>query len=335
MPTVLVTPREVRAFEPRYRDVLTSAGIDIVYPPPGDANILTPEELRECLVGIDATIAGSEPYTASVFAQHPQLRVVARVGVGYDAIDVPAATHAGVAICTAPGTNHECVAEHVFGLLLGFTRHIVTRTNLIRSGGWPRHYSLPIRGRTLGLAGLGRIGKAVAERARAFGMTVLAFDPAADLAFANTHGIRLVTWPDLLRESDFLSLHLPLMPSTRHLMNDETFARMKPTAVLVNTSRGGLVCERALVQALANQRLGGAVLDVLEHEPPPSDHPLFAFENVLFTPHAAGVDLQSLGDMARSAATAIASIFGNQWPSEQVVNADVRRAFHADTTNTC
>lgn len=327
MPKVLVTPREVEAFAPRYSDVLEAAGLELVFPPKAEANILTSDELRTLLAGVSATIAGSEPYTAELFAQHPQLKVVARVGVGFDSVDTAAATQAGVAVCTAPGTNQESVAEHVFSLMLGYTRHLVTRATAIRAGGWPRHFSLPLRGQTLGLAGMGRIGKAVATRAVAFGMKVLIYDPMPDMKFAAAHGIRAVTFEELLASSDFLSLHLPLMPSTRHVMNADAFALMKPTAVLVNTSRGGLVDESALVAALREERLAGAVLDVMEQEPPPPDHPLFGFENVILTPHAAGVDVKSIGDMARSAAEAIASLWKGEWPEEKVVNPDVKSRF--------
>jgi phosphoglycerate dehydrogenase-like enzyme len=327
MPTVLVTPREVAAFAPRFQDVLAAAGLTLAVPPPADANILTPAEMRTLLHGVEATIAGSEAYTAELFALHPRLKVVARVGVGFDSVDTAAATAAGVAVCTAPGTNQESVAEHVFALMLGFTRHVVPRTNLIRAGGWPRHFSLPLRGTTLGLAGLGRIGRAVATRAAAFGMRVVAYDPLPDATFAAAYQIQLVSFPELLAASDFLSLHLPLTLGTRHVMNAAAFAAMKPSAVLVNTSRGGLVDENALVAALTAGELAGAVLDVLEEEPPPAGHPLFAFENVLLTPHAAGVDTRSLDDMARSAAEAIASIWKGEWPEEKVVNPAVRERF--------
>jgi len=323
MPTVLISPREVRNFEPRYADVFADAGWTVKYPPPGPANILTPTELREALVGVDAVVAGSETYNCELFDALPQLRVVARVGVGYDSVDVPAATARGVAVTTAPGTNHESVAEHTFALILAFTRLIPLRNQVIHAGGWPRHYSRPLRGQTLGLAGLGRIGKAVAVRAMAFGMNVIAFDPLP----VDMTGIERVTWDELLTQSDFLSLHLPLTPVTRHVMDATAFARMKAGAVLVNTSRGGLVNEPDMVAALKGGHLGGALLDVMDPEPPPADHPLFGMGNVLLTPHAAGVDLKSLGDMARSAAEAIVCIFRGDWPAEKVVNGEVRARF--------
>jgi D-3-phosphoglycerate dehydrogenase len=323
MPTVLISPREVRNFEPRYADVFADAGWTVKYPPPGEANILSPDELREALVGVDAVVAGSETYNGESFDAFPRLKVVARVGVGYDSVDVPAATARGVAITTAPGTNHESVAEHTFALMLAFTRLVPLRNQVIHAGGWPRHYSRPLRGQTLGLAGLGRIGKAVAVRAMAFGMRVMAYDPLP----VDMTGIERVTWDALLAQSDFLSLHLPLTPTTRQTMNAEAFARMKPGAVLVNTSRGGLVNEVDLVAVLKSGHLGGALLDVMDPEPPPADHPLFGMENVLLTPHAAGVDLKSLGDMARSAAESVVSIFRGDWPAEKVVNGEVKGRF--------
>lgn len=187
--------------------------------------------------------------------------------------------------------------------------------------------STPLRGRTLGLAGLGRIGKAVATRALAFEMRVLAYDPVPDAAFCAAHGISLVSFEKLLAESDFLSLHLPSTPQTRHLINRDTLARMKPDAVLVNTSRGGLVCEADLVPALQDKKIGGAVLDVFEQEPLPPDHPLRKLDNVVLTPHAAGVDILSLGDMARSAAEAVASLRRGEWPIEKIINPEARTAF--------
>lgn len=327
MPKVLIVPREVARFAAEYRAPLDAAGFEVAVLPPAEANLPTEGELLDALGGVEATVAGSEPYTGRVLAANPQLRVIARVGVGYDAVDVAAATARGVAVCTAPGTNHGSVAEHTFALVLGFTRLIPRRHAALAAGGWPRLMSLPLRGRTLGLAGLGRIGKAVAARAAAFEMRVIAYDPVPDAAFCAGHGVGLVSFDELLRESDFLSLHLPLIPATRHLMSAAAFAGMKPSAVLVNTSRGGLVCEADLIEALRAGRIAGAALDVFEEEPTPADNPLRAMPNVVLTPHAAGVDTQSLLDMARSAAEAIAALRRGEWPAEKVVNPEVRRAF--------
>jgi D-3-phosphoglycerate dehydrogenase len=167
----------------------------------------------------------------------------------------------------------------------------------------------------------------MATRARAFEMRVQAYDPFPDADFCAAHGVEIVSFDRLLAESDFLSLHLPSTPQTRHIVNSETIARMKPAAVLVNTSRGGLVCEADLVPALRCGRLGGALLDVFEMEPLAADHPLRSLPNVVLTPHAAGVDTQSLMDMARSAAEAVAAIRTGEWPVEKVVNPAVRATF--------
>ncbi|AMV28688.1 D-3-phosphoglycerate dehydrogenase [Gemmata sp. SH-PL17] len=327
MPTVLISPREVAKFADKFRNVLEGAGLNVAVLPPAEVNMPTEDELLVALHGVEAVVAGSEPYSPRVLAANPQLRVIARVGVGYDAVDLPAATAGGVAVTIAPGTNQGSVAEHAFALMLGFTRHVPARHAALASGGWNRLMSTPLRGLTLGLAGLGRIGKAVATRAAAFEMRVIAYDPFPDTAFCIAHGIELVSFDHLLAESDFLSLHLPLTAETRHVINRTTLAQMKPGAVLVNTSRGGLVCEADLVPALRDGHLGGAGLDVFEVEPTPADNPLRTLPNVVLTPHAAGVDVRSLEDMARSAAEAIASLRRGEWPTEKVVNPDVRSAF--------
>lgn len=327
MPKVLIAARELVQVQDRYRDVLEAVGLEPVYPVTSHVNQLNENELLIALAGIEAVVAGSEPYTPRVLAAHPQLRVIARVGVGFDTVDIPTATACKIAVTITPGTNHGSVAEHTFALLLGFTRHLVTRHQAIATGSWPRVMSQPLRGRTLGLLGLGRIGQAVAVRAAAFEMRVVAFDPFPDHNFCRTHGITLVPFDRLLAESDFLSLHLPLTPQTRNLINRDTLTKMKPGAVLVNTSRGGLVCEADLMESLREGHLAGAALDVFETEPLPVNHPLRSLPNVVLTPHAAGLDMQSLGDMARSAAEAVASLRRGDWPAEKVVNGEVRAAF--------
>jgi phosphoglycerate dehydrogenase-like enzyme len=324
MPKVLIAPMTLANARGPFVQVLREGGFDLVYPQ--HAHQLTEEELIPVLRGMSASLAGSEPYTARVLDANPALRVVARAGVGYDAVDVAAATARGVAVATTPGTNHDCVAEHTFSLLLGLTRNLVAQHLGVKSGAWPRGTNLPVRGRTLGIAGLGRIGKAVALRGEAFGMRLLAYEPFPDTAFAAAHHITLVPLDRLLTESDFLSLHLPLTPESRRMINRQTLGRMKPTAFLVNTARGGLVDEGDLLEALKAKRIAGAALDVFEQEPP-GKNPLFELDNVLLTPHAAGMDVQSRDDMARSAAEAIVSLSRGEWPAEKVVNPEVRAKF--------
>jgi len=325
MPKVLITPAPLAGLEGPHLKILREAGFDFAYPPV--KHQLSEDELLEQLKGISATLAGSEPYTPRVFKAHPQLRVVARAGVGYDAVNLEGATASGVAVAIAPGTNQESVAEHTFTLILALAKNLISQHNGTRIGSWPRQANLPLRGRTLGIGGLGRIGKAVAVRGAAFGMKLIAYEPFPDQAVVKQYGIALVSIERLLAESDYLTLHMPLTPESRQLINKQTLAKMKPTAFLINTARGGLVCEPDLVEALKQGRIAGAGLDVFEDEPPPREHPLFAFENVVFTPHAAGVDLQSRDDMAVSAARAIVALSKGQWPAEQIVNPEVKGKF--------
>ena len=324
MPKVLIAPMTLTKVQGPFRQSLLDAGLELVLSRVDHQ--MDEDELLAALDGIEAALAGSEPYSARVIAARPQLRVIARVGVGYDAVDVPAATAHGIVVATTPGTNHDSVAEHTFTLLLGLSRDLVAQHLGVKSGGWPRRSTLPLRGAALGIAGLGRIGKAVALRGEVFGMKLLAYDPYPDKAFAAAHGITLMPFDQLLAESDFLSLHLPVTADTRHLINRDTLKQMKPTAFLVNTARGALVNESDLLEALRGGRLAGAGLDVFEQEPP-GKSPLFELDNVLLTPHGAGTDRKSRDDMALSAAQAIVSLSRGEWPAEKIVNPEVRPAF--------
>jgi phosphoglycerate dehydrogenase-like enzyme len=287
---------------------------------------MTEDQLLAALDGIEASLAGSEPYTPRVLAAHPQLKVIARAGVGYDAVDLEAATKQAIAVCFTPGTNQGSVAEHTFALMLAWTRSLISQHTAVKAGGWPRGTLLPLRTQTLGIAGLGRIGKAVATRAVAFEMNVIAHDPFADADWARQHNIPLVSFEELLRRSDFLTLHMPALAETHRLINARTLALMKPTAVLVNTSRGAVVDEMALYEALKKKQIAGALLDVFDLEPP-GEHPLFTLDNVIVTPHAAGVDLRSRDEMALSAAQSIASLYRGEWPAEKIVNPQIRERF--------
>lgn len=325
MTKVLISPSPLAGLDAEFTRVLREAGFELVYP--RRKGLLTEAELLDELTGIKACIAGSEPYTRRVLEANPQLRVIARAGVGYDAVDCQAASDCGMAVTITPGTNQDAVAEHTFALILGLAKNIINQHMGTLAGKWPRQANLPVRGRTLGIAGLGRIGKSVAVRGHCFGMKLLAFEPFPDHDFAKRYGLDYVSFERLLSESDYVTLHLPLSPESKHIINNKTLALMKPTAFLVNTARGGLVNEADLLEALNNKRLAGAGLDVFEEEPAASTNPLFKFDNVIATPHAAGVDLQSRDDMALSAAQAILSFSRGDWPSEKVVNPQVKSKF--------
>jgi D-3-phosphoglycerate dehydrogenase / 2-oxoglutarate reductase len=325
MPRVLIGPAPLRGLHAPFIDTLKAAGFELVYPK-RHAQMTEPEILEQ-LAGIDASLAGSEPYNPKVLAAHPQLKVIARVGVGYDAVDVEECTRRGIPVTIAPNTNQDAVAEHTFALILALAKDLINQHAGTLAQKWPRKATLPLRGRTLGVAGLGRIGKAVATRGLAFGMKVIACDPYPDRSWLADHlMVDLVEWSDVVARSDFLSLHMPPSKDAHHLINAKTLAQMKPTAFLINTARGAIINEPDLVAALKNKTIAGAGIDVFELEPP-GDHPLFKFDNVVITPHAAGVDLQSRDDMAMSAAQAIIALMHGDWPAEKIVNPDAKSKF--------
>ena len=327
-PRVLIAPAPLKEIEPVYGPTLTGAGFDLAFSPKNAQ--LTEPELRAVLPGCVASLAGSEPYTRAVIAEAAAagLKVIARAGVGYDAVDLAAATEHGVAVCITPGTNQDAVAEHTFTLILALAKHLVPQHNAVAAGGWPRRANVPLRGGTLGVVGLGRIGRAVARVGQAFQMKVVAFEPFPDPAYAARHGIPLLPLDDVLRQADWVSLHLPMLAESRHVMNARTLGLMKPTAYLINTARGGVVNEPDLYDALKNKRIAGAGLDVFDQEPP-GDNPLLTLDNVVFTAHTAGVDTKSRDDMAALAARAIATLLRGDWPAEWVVNPAVKDRFFA------
>lgn len=301
-------------------EILQAAGFD---PQVVDrsVNLWNENELIRVLDGAVALIAGSEPLTRRVLAACPELRVIARAGVGFDAVDVAACDELGIVLTTAPGCNHDSVAEHTFALLLGLARDFPRQDVAVRRGAWVRQALPRVQGSTLGLVGLGRIGRAVAWRGVGLGMKVLAFEPHADAAFCKQWNVELVGLDDLLGRSDYVSLHCPSTAESRHLINAERLAKMKPGSVLINTARGPLVDEAALVAALKSGHLRGAGLDVFETEPLPTTSPLVAMENVLLAGHVAGLDNESHRDtLTMCAETIVTFAHGGRPPAERIQN---------------
>jgi phosphoglycerate dehydrogenase-like enzyme len=321
MPRVLIGPATLKEVDGEYRAILRRSGFELVFPP-RHAQMIE-EELIHRLTGCDAALAGSEPYTRRVIAANSQLRIVARAGVGYDAVDVSACTEFGIPVTISPG-NSEGVAEHTFGLMLVLAKTLFDQHNTIAGGGWPRKSNLPLRGTTLAIAGLGRVGKQVAIRGRAFGMRVIAYDPISFPEFATTHGVSVCDFDNLFVDGDFVSLHVPLNAQTRWLVGAKQLNMMKPTAFLINTARGGVVNEAELYECLRDRRIAGAGLDVFDCEPPAADNPIRQLPNVILTAHTAGVDERARDDMALIAASAIVSFWKGIWPADLVVNPEVR-----------
>ena len=322
MPRVLIAPYLLRNQPGRFREILTDAGFEPV-DPEGDYS-LTPDQLRPHLPKIDAMIAGGERLTPESFELAPNLRVIARTGVGYDLIDVDAATAHRIAVTITPGTNQDSVAEQTWAMLLALARRIVSNDRTVHGGGWDRTLVTPVRGMTLGLVGMGRIGRAVALRAPAFRVRVVAFDTIQDAEFDQRNGIERLPLDELLACSNVVSLHVPLNEATRGMVNRDFLAKMSRGSYLINTSRGGLVVESDLRDALRSGQLAGAGLDVLCREPPEPCNPLFGLPNLILSPHVAGTDTQSFREMAELAASTIVELHHNRWPVDCVVNSELR-----------
>lgn len=325
MPKVLIAPLVYFHAAGPYVQLLQAAGFEVVYPPASDPS--TEADTVSCLQGVSAIIAGGEFMTESVLSKLPDLRVIARAGVGYDRVDVAAATRRNIAVTITPNANHESVAEHALGMLLALTRNIVGHHQDVLDGDWSRRRMVPLRGRTLGLIGLGRIGRSVVPRAQAFRLRVIAHDQYADPEVARRLGIELVDLPTLLAESDYVSLHAPLNDATRGMINRKSLGLMKPGSFLVNTARGGLVNEADVADALQSGQLAGAALDVFELEPTPVTNPLLKAPNLITTPHLASGDFQSNEDMGTESARNIVALYQGGWPEGAVVNDQIRSTF--------
>ncbi|MSR30603.1 MAG: hydroxyacid dehydrogenase [Gemmataceae bacterium] len=321
MANILVAPSSLDGIDGDFVHVLKKAGHQLVFHKKGEQ--LNEEEIIHWLGKVDAVLAGSEPYSAKVLQTAPKLKAIARVGVGYDAVDLNAATANKTIVTITPGTNHGAVAEHAFCLILALAKKLVVQHKAMEAGKFPRGTNFPVRGKVLGIAGLGRAGKALATRALAFEMKVIAFEPFPDQEFLKKHSIPLVSLDEILGQSDYLSLHMPYSKESHHFINKNTLAKMKPTAFVVNTSRGGVINTVDLQEALEKGVIAGAGLDVFEIEPP-GKLPIFSSEKVVLTPHEAGVDIQSRDDMALSAAHALIDIFNGRWPEDKVVNKELK-----------
>ncbi len=319
MPTVLCAA--LNAAGAPHVGILEQAGFEVRDIPSGMGHF-DEDTLLGHLEGCVAVMAGSEPYSRRIIESCPQLRVIARSGVGYDAVDLAACNEASIVVTTTPGVNHHSVAEHTFALLLGVARGFPDLDRQVREDRWKRVRFPRVMGATLGIVGLGSIGRAVATRAVGLGMKVIATEPYPDKAFVEKWGIELLKFPDLLKRSDFVSLHLPMSADNRQLMNADTFGMMKVGSVFINTARGQLVDEAALAEALRSGHLRGAGLDVFDVEPLPMDSPLLEFPNILFAPHTAGLDEPSWYDTFTMVAETIVELRDGDWPTERIRNLD-------------
>ena len=286
MTRVLITCPQMLRHADEYRTRLAAVGIDA--DTPDVVQQLSEDELVAIIDRYDGAIAGDDPYTARVFEHATRLRIVSKWGVGVDNIDLEAAEARGIRVSNTPGAFGDEVADVIVGYLVLLARQLHRTDARAKAGEWPKIRGFSLAGKTLGVIGLGAIGRGVVRRALAMDMRVLGqdVDPAAEQRSALL-GTEIVTIPELLRQADVVSLSCPLTPASRHLLDAVALGTMKPGSYLINASRGGLVDEPALIEALASGHLAGAALDVFEVEPLPAGSPLRDFENVILGAHNA------------------------------------------------
>jgi D-3-phosphoglycerate dehydrogenase len=314
---VLVTPRSYGQNDPGLRTELEAAVGEVVYSPA--PRPLTSDELRQLLSGCHGFIAGLDTIDRAALAAADSLRVIARYGVGVDRVDLDAARERGIVVTNTPGANASAVAELTIGLMLALARSLVPTSLATQAGQWPRSAGLSVAGKTVGLLGLGAIGRQVARRLQAFDCRILAYDPVPASDFAATHGVTLAPVDEVAAQADYLSLHIPVTPETRGMVNAAFLARMKPGAFLINTARGELVNETALLQALQSGHLHGAALDALTSEPPPADHPLLVLPQVIVTPHMGANTDGATNTMGRMALADCLAVLRGEEPAHRVV----------------
>jgi D-3-phosphoglycerate dehydrogenase / 2-oxoglutarate reductase len=288
----------------------------------------TPEAILDMARDADAVLTTYAKVTADMISQLPRCRVIARFGIGVDNVDIPAATKAGIVVTRVPDYCLDEVSDHTMALLLALVRKIPASNARTQSGRWEMRAVVPIhrlRGTVLGLVAFGQIPQLVAPKAQAFGIRVVTYDPYVSKQTVADAGVQQVDFDELVKISDYISIHTPLLPATRHLFNADVFRRMRPGAYLINTARGPIIDEAALAAALDRGELAGAALDVMEQEPP-SSSPLFGRDNVIITPHTSFYSEESLVDLQTKAAEEVLRVLSGQAPRNPVNPEVVKRA---------
>jgi D-3-phosphoglycerate dehydrogenase len=316
--------------------MIRQAGIDVEL---RKANCTTEAEVVQAASGADAIIcvATFQPLSRQVIEQLTRCRFIMSMGIGFDRLDVQAATEHGILAANVPDYCQEEMSDHVMALILASTRKIIKLNDLVKTGGWRQEPEPDIqrgiwptmsrlRDQTLGIIGLGRIARVLVPKARGFGMRIIAHDPYLDAARFKSLGVEQVDFDSLLSESDFITLHAPLTPATRHLLGPEQFKKLKSSAYLINTARGGLVDQAALYEALSACRLAGAALDVTDPEPIPPDDPLLKLENVIVTPHSAHASIPALLAVLMRPVEEMVRVFRGEWPVG-LINPDAKERY--------
>jgi D-3-phosphoglycerate dehydrogenase len=317
---VLITATSFSEVTKEPEERLKEAGHEVIHNPHGRP--MTAEELAPLLAEADACGAGVDDFSAPAFARADRLKIIVKHGAGIDNIDVAECTRRGIVVANVPGANAEAVADMSFALMLAVARRVPLGDRTTKAGQWINTYGVDVHGATLGLLGMGRIGKAAALRGRGFEMRVLAYDPYFDEEFAAAHGVeRAASLEQVMKEADFVSVHMPLNERTQGIIDAEKIALMKPTAIIVNTARGAIIDEEALAAALEEGRIFGAGLDVYAAEPP-TDSRLLRCERAVTMPHNSSNTTGALLGMGNGVTDAILAVFSGKRP-QHCVNPEV------------
>lgn len=316
---VLVTDYEYKTLEYEEK-VLAEIDAELL-----KAQCKTEEEVIEAAKEVDALLVQYAPIGRKVFAALPRLKAVARYGVGLDVIDLEAATEHGVYVVNVPDYCEDEVSDHTLALLMACTRKVVLLNNDVKGGNWDFNISKPIfrlRGKTLGIVGFGKIPRKLAEKAKVFGLEIFVYDPFVNKEVEEEYGVKLLELDELMKRADFVSIHVPLNKNTRHMISTHEFELMKESAFIINTARGPVIDEKALINALKDNKIAGAALDVIEEEPIAKDSSLLEMDNVIITPHVAWYSEEAQVELQTKAAQGVADVLLGKEP-KYLVNKEV------------
>ncbi len=312
---VLVTPRSFASTSSKPKEMLEEKGYQLIYNDKGRP--IKKEEMMDLIPDIDGIIIGIDCFDNDIINQANNLKVISKYGVGVDNIDMLTAKISNVVVCNTPTANTDAVADLAFALMLSLARRIPEADRETKAGNWKKIIGNAVYGKTLGVIGLGKIGRALVKRAKGFDMNILVFDIFHDNEFAEKYGIKYVNIDRLLMESDYISLHTPLNDETRNIISTDEFKKMKDTAFLINTSRGGIIDERALYHALRDGYLRGAALDAFLNEPPQGS-PLRDLDNIIMTSHNGAYTEEAIASMGIQAVQNLIDVFEGREPENKI-----------------
>jgi D-3-phosphoglycerate dehydrogenase len=312
---VLITPRSFEHIKDKFLELLKDAEIEVVMNPYG--RVIKEDEMVELIKDMDGIIVGIDPITKRVIYNASKLKVISKYGVGVDNIDLESAKERNIVVTNTPNANSNAVAELTVGLIISVLRNIPLSDRRVREKKWDRFIGYELYGKTLGVIGTGSIGKRIIKLLKGFDLNILCYDKFPDYEWAEKENIKYVNFDELLKRSDIITIHIPLTEETRHLISERELSLMKKTAVIINTSRGGIINERDLYKFLKEGKIYGAGLDVLEDEPP-QNSPLIELDNVVITSHIGAHTQESIENMAFMAIDNLISVLKGKEPKFRV-----------------